>query len=551
MVRIKESKRNELLLRPLQLVGKVKTLFVRILRKVLPCKVSYKLSLFSVDEQTMSFIKHNRKVWADWNTKNCKSEILVDFYSVSSTLIAYSYFLNVLASKHNAYIKTFSRGNAYSDPILYKVYQSFNTGSWVTPILNREQEFHKREISQKIKQNIKTKQDVFNIRAMGVWIGIDIYESYLRKLNKPTVYLDDPDLFDFIDKAVGLLVFWSDYFEKSKIAAVVVSHDSYIELDIICKIAYRKKVPVYLPNIRGMFFTDAPHSLYLSRFENYRIMFKNLSAEEQANGIKLAKEQLERKLNGEVGVNMPYSLKSAFKPFDDKKRVLKKSDKIKVLICSHCFYDNPHGYGGMLFVDFYEWLRHLGTISEKTDYDWYIKMHPDALPGTEETIREIIAEFPHITFISPDTSFPQLAKEGVNFALTVHGSVGHELPVLGIQVITAGYNPHVAYDFNWNAKSVEEYENYLLNLDKLHKEIDMQELYEFYYMHYYYTIADDLFLKSYRQFTEDLDWNQQIGPATYEYFLNQLTEDKHQENIANVQKFIDSGKREYFRCGPL
>ena len=144
----------------------------------------------------------------------------------------------------------------------------------------------------------------------------------------------------------------------------------------------------------------------------------------------------------------------------------------------------------------------------------------------------------------------QLAKEGVNFALTVHGTVGHELPALGIQVITAGYNPHIAYDFNWHAKSIEEYEDYLLNLDKLHKEINMQDLYEFYYMHNYYTIADDLFLKSYNQSTEDLDWEQQIGPATYEYFLNQLTEMKHHEIIANIRRFIDSGKHDYFSRGP-
>ena len=43
---------------------------------------------------------------------------------------------------------------------------------------------------------------------------------------------------------------------------------------------------------------------------------------------------------------------------------IKNSNKTKVLICTHCFFDNPHGYGGMIFLDFYEWLVFLGEISK-------------------------------------------------------------------------------------------------------------------------------------------------------------------------------------------
>jgi len=201
-------------------------------------------------------------------------------------------------------------------------------------------------------------------------------------------------------------------------------------------------------------------------------------------------------------------------------------------------------------VDFYEWLCYLGKISEKTDYDWYLKIHPDPWPGTLETIQGILAEFPRITLIPHETSHHQLVKEGIDFVLTAYGSVGHELPALGVQVINAGYNPHVAYDFNWHPKSLEEYEYYLLNLDKLHKEINLEELYEFYYMHHYYVLADDLILKSYRQSLMDLTTEQRIGSAVYGYFLDQLTDVKHQIIINNMQKFIDSGKPHYFSRGP-
>ena len=68
-------------------------------------------------------------------------------------------------------------------------------------------------------------------------------------------------------------------------------------------------------------------------------------------------------------------------------------------------------------------------------------MHPDPLPGTEVIIREILEEFPRITFIPPETSHHQLVKEGIDFVLTAYGTVGHEYPALGVQVINAGYNP--------------------------------------------------------------------------------------------------------------
>ena len=50
-------------------------------------------------------------------------------------------------------------------------------------------------------------------------------------------------------------------------------------------------------------------------------------------------------------------------------------DNIKVLICTHEFFDDPNSTGGLLFPDFYEWLKYLAQISNKTNYDWYIKPH--------------------------------------------------------------------------------------------------------------------------------------------------------------------------------
>jgi len=502
-----------------------------------------------IDPATSRFIKHNRQVWSNRSSSQKKGIILVDFYDVAETLIAYSYFLNPLAKKLKAQVKSFSHSRLIPNYRLHQVYRSFNVSGHVTTSLNYSQKKQQEKMFQKILPAIKTKKQLFQLRVLGVWIGIDIYESYLKRYNQPTVNLKDPRLISLIKEGIGLVIFWQDYFKKNKIAAVVVSHDCYIDLNILNKIAYQSKIPVYLPNARGVTLAKKPFSVYAC-FRKYPEFFKNLSLQEKKQALVLAKNQLQKRLSGRICVDMPYTTQSAFQPTKSNKKVLKKNNKIKVLICSHCFYDNPHSYDQLFFPDFYEWLHYLGKISQKTDYDWYLKVHPDPLPGTFKNIKDILKNYPNITLLSYHTSHHQLIKEGINFVLTVHGSVGHEYPALGIQVINAGYNPHIAYNFNWHAKTIKDYRDLLFSFPKLTKKIDLQKIYEFYYLHYYHVPADDLILKSYRQLISDLTAQERTGSKVYTYFLSRFNLAQHQQAINNIQNFINSGKSYYFSRGP-
>ena len=49
-----------------------------------------------------------------------------------------------------------------------------------------------------------------------------------------------------------------------------------------------------------------------------------------------------------------------------------------------------------------------------------------------------MSRYPRFALIPSETSFHQLADEGIQFALTCYGSIGHECPLLDIQVINAG-----------------------------------------------------------------------------------------------------------------
>ncbi len=498
---------------------------------------------FFVDKNTQRFIDHNRRVWRNWASPNSENLILCDFYGIPETEVARSYFLNILAKKFQAQIKSFSDKPAFH-PELSRIYASFNSSGNFVPNLTPAQKEKAAKISAETLPKLKSKSEILDFHFLDIWLGIDIYETFLARFNEPTVNLADPRFIALFEEGIGLALYWDDYFRDHPVKALVMSHDCYLKFGVITKIAFRNKVPVYLPNPIYINYAQRPHSIH-TYFPYLRQMFQTLSPAEQAKGKAWAKAQLQRRFKGEVGVDMHYSTASAFTPVDDSKRVLEKSDRPKVLICSHCFFDNPHAYDRLLFADFHEWLCFLGELAGETNYDWYLKLHPDPLPGTIRAVDAILAKYPRIKLLPYSTSHLQIVKDGINFVLTAYGTVGHEYPALGVPVINAGYNPRVAYDFNYHPKSMAEYREVLLNLPKLKLDMKLEDIEEFYYMIHKYVQVDDFVFPSFYELAT-MKKKGFTGAATYALFLDHLTEEKHREIIANMESFIDSGESFYF-----
>jgi len=505
---------------------------------------------FFIDKTTSGFIKHNRHVWKGWVDTHGSRVVLIDWNILPVWVVPGLFFANVLARKKSARICSFAREQWGWAHATHAVYRSLNvTQHLEMGRLSANQHELRDKIYEEVTGKLKTKEDVFNIKINGIHIGLDIYESYLKEFNKPTVYLDEA-LLSVVHLAIGYLVFWEDYFNKHEVAGVVISHDAYVDYNIVCRIAYQRKVPVYKPMGPYVSLLKKPHDSE-NFFYSYKNWFDGFNADEKQQAKELARRQLEKRFKGEVGGELHYAKVSAFSSPGNNPLVIRPSDKIKVLICSHCFYDNPHAYGGMLFIDFYEWLKFLIKIAEKTDYDWYLKTHPQPLPGTMEFIKEILGQSSRITIVPSATSHHQLAREGINFVLTVYGTVGHEYPALGVGVINAGYNPHAGYDFTWTPKNLSEYEHLLFNLKNLKKDITIDEIYEFYYMHYYYCLIEDLVYHSFRDTVKRWTRQQHVSSDVYSFYLNGWDEQRHKRSIRWMEEFIDSGKQHLFIKGPV
>ena len=357
----------------------------------------------------------------------------------------------------------------------------------------------------------------------------------MYRYKKPTVDLKDKRLEKIIFETYFFIDYWINYFKKNNVIGISLSHPNVRLQGIIGKVAnYYFKIPVY--SITKNYFKkryNLPNHYNFIRNNLLSIpeKFLKLSQDKQKEAIEWSKDRLNTRLSGEVGVDMNYSNMSAFgnQKYD---RALNENNKIKILICTHEFHDNPHSTGGLLFPDFYEWLLFLGEQSKNSSHEWYIKNHPDCDNWTKNIVDDFVKKFPKINLINQKISFLQLKEEGLNFVFTCHGTVGHEMPLLDIQVINADTNhPHIGYDFNWSPGSINEYTQLINDLPNLKKVVDKNQIYEFYFIYH----------KSYKEYSLfDLDTpTKQIkDKKMIDIFANKMTKKKHEEIIKNINQII-------------
>lgn len=460
--------------------------------------------------------------------------LLIDCFPAPQWIIANSIFLNGLGDKYNASIASY--GTLPRAPSMDAIYRSFGAEKHLRLNLSRTQRKRRNALYQSIMASLETPEDLFNLHIDGVWIGLDIYESILR-IGIPTIDMEAYHTKHSIYHGLQYFVFFYDLIQSGRVKAVAPSHDSYIQMGTIVKIAQAFKVPVFYANPFEINRSCKNHDLS-ARFMEYPKYFASLPQPEKETAIAAAKQALAQRLGGAVGGDMKHQTKSAFTP-DAIAPQTSNNGKLKVIVATHCFYDNPHAYSKMTFRDFYEWLMFLGEFSSRCDYEWYIKPHRDFLPGTMEVLNEFAAKYPKFKVIDPQTTFHQLKEEGVSIALTCYGSIGHELPLLGYQVINASYNPHSAYKFNTHCGSREEYEQILLRLDDLPPVEDVDRIYEFYAVQHFLTKSDKLLFDSFSDFEEFVDGDL-LGEKCYEFFM------RHPDRYATryrrrVDAFLEAG----------
>ena len=472
---------------------------------------------------------------------------------MQSAHIAYSYLANVLATEYKAGITAYVpralcgrwQRLAYILKKLLRlnefgVYESFGVSDFLSIKVSSTQSTKATALLEGILDKVHTKREIEELTINGVWLGDLIYDTYLKRYSKPTIDIDCREFQDSLRESLELFVFWEAYFDSHDVRAVNVSHCVY-DLAIPLRLAVARNIPVFQASATHVYRMSRIDLFAYNDFHYFRERFAALPQAVQLAGVEEARRRIERRFAGKVGVDMAYSTKSAYGA-SRHARLLRESSRKKILVATHCFFDSPHSYGKNVFPDFYEWLDFLGKISEVTDYDWYIKTHPDYLAGTKEIIENFIARYPRFTLLPADASHHQIIAEGIDVALTVYGTIAFEYAALGIPVINNSLNnPHIAYGFNLHSKDDDDYRRLLLGLDAIEFSIPKEQVFEYYFMRYIYN-TEDLFFDSYDAAEKALGgYKGQFSPAVYERWLDEWSPQKHNAILAALRRFVQSG----------
>lgn len=438
---------------------------------------------FSKNDSINKIIKWNKlHFYPPHDTVN---RILIPFENVhDSSIMFYAYYSNYYSEKYNAVIDCFIRRGGRIDntsPVIREMYESFGANI-INIEMNQEQENESKDIFNRVWASVNTVEDIKNIYIYGIHFGTTIIRDYLR-YRIPHINVKDDEIKSFIKERVNHIVFWyhriMEYDYKVVILWDGVHWEGYIR-----EIAIAKGIPCYAlhyTDMRKMF----PDFYYLKMCEYYPEFWDSLSDEEKSIGKQWARDYAKEMVNQWIkSADMHKSIVQDI----ISKYELDTDQRIRLVITPHIYDEDCYHCGEQVFDDdYFSWLCHLGELSESTDYVWFIKPHPAGGERDAYIIKKLTQKYTKLHLIPTELNAIDLKRLGVQFGLTVDGTIGEEYPVVGIQVINAGKNPHDRYNFNINPKSKQEYDEIITHLDKyVNNDINIEEIYEFYAIHRLY-----------------------------------------------------------------
>jgi hypothetical protein len=509
------------------------------------------LIFFSLDDNSRA-IKKFYKANFSFSQKSSK-KVLIEAFQVPSNEISIIHFLAALKiSKDITPIGYYLFSGSYFSRIKLKLRFQFSplkiAGVKKLIILNATLESRKQleKFSNDLIKGVNSNSELEDLMVDGVVLGDLIYDYYLNTENAHTIEIHKKNLISYISEFIFYLRKFESILEKYDIEAILVSHCVY-RWGIPVRVGIAKNIKVFQITGESAYLVSKSNPFAYTDFESYPRNFLRLPTNVQEEGIKEASLRLERRFRGEVGVDMPYSSESAFKSkLQDQKIeriVIAKSNRIKILIAIHDFYDSPHPFGKNLYPDIYLWLEALKVLASKVNYDWYIKTHPDIAGNGEAILKEFCLKNKEFTILSPKTSHHEIINQGINFALTVYGTIAMEYPLLGVPVINASTkNPHVAYNFSLSPRDVSEYEELILNLENLSCNIPKNEIFEYYYMHHIHKV-DSLLFKNYDLYLKDMGgYKTSTTILVYKYYIDSSNRLESSATIRAFSNFISSGE---------
>lgn len=330
-------------------------------------------------------------------------------------------------------------------------------------------------------RNLRDRQSLVDLVIDDVPVGDLINDSFLRFKPAPTVDLKDLYLAMLIWQAHRDLRRAQAYFSRVKPRLYLTSYSTYIQHGIPVRVALKHGVRVfsfgnYQEFAKELSISDWVHT---KNPDGYARQFHEMS--DQDEKLAVAEAGLEKRLAGGIDSATAYMKQSAYAQSGAEVPDVKNA----IVIFLHDFYDSPHIYREVVFPDFWEWICFTIETLQQANIRFFLKPHPNQISTSGGVLKDLLHRYPDISIISANVTNKQLAETGMACAVTVYGTVAHEMAYLGVPTIACAHHPHVSFNFCRTARTREEYANYLrqheaIEIDKLamHRESLI-----FYYMH--------------------------------------------------------------------
>ena len=381
---------------------------------------------------------------------------------------------------------------------------------------------------KKIRGGILEKEDVLNVSVEGIFIGDLIYDTYLRNKNSPTLNVQDELLDKVILEALNIYFNCKELFSRYNVKALVNSYTTYIHHGIIVRLCLSKNIPVYTIGSEYSLVHKVLNE-YPSHHNNH-ILFNALfnRLENKSERINESKNIFEKRFKGQIDSATSYMKESAFSDYTNPE--LDKLDGSNtVVVLAHCFFDAPHSYIKFLFPDFYEWMIFtLDELLRQKNITVLVKQHPNGVKANDEIFDQLKIKYKNtnIKFIDKKTSQLQLLKLRPKAIITGYGTAASEFAYHGIPVLMVYDNPFTSYNFTLVAKTIDQYNKLLSNLDDIKIPQNRNEILEYYYMQHIFfrsgREADYLKFEKYKENTFSDEFLNDFLPLMDEAYFEML-----------------------------
>ena len=328
---------------------------------------------------------------------------------------------------------------------------------------------------------ITTKEDLATLVIDGVLVGDLVNDSFLRFKPAPTVNIKDIYLLIIIWQSYRDVTRAKKYFTRVKPKLYLTSYSTYIQHGIASRVALMNGVRVfsfgnYQEFAKELSLTDWFHS---KNSDSYANEFAGLTDFETK--LALSEAALNARISGVIDNATVYMKQSAYSETSETVPNVKGA----VVVFLHDFYDSPHIYPNMVFPDFLEWICFTIETLTNANINFFIKPHPNQINLSDSVLLELKKCYASITLISSKITNKQLVDAGMACAVTVYGTVAHEMAYMGVPTIASAHHPHISFEFCKTAKNKAEYAELLKNFNQSNlstAEMKRQSLI-FYYMH--------------------------------------------------------------------